>query len=171
MKVRLVLPFLILDVYATLLVLGGVFAFTQAPAGANASTALIIPTVAALLAAGCAVVVLLGQTKPLLWKAGAWSGIVLAIVLSVAFAMPASRRGEQLVNYPEALKAFEEAKTRGESFDDVSRKAFFRERSSPDHDTTYLVRTLWSLTALSGLVVMGLVVSVLIRPREPGAVR
>ena len=158
MNIRRLIPFLILDAYAVALIALGLWTYTQAPPEANARTALIVPALAAVLVAGCGVVTLLGQAKPVLWRVGTAAGIVLALLLALAFAFPASARRAALANYPAARAEWDAANAaRTIPVTNDERRAFFVARSSPDHDTTYLVQALWTMTGLSGLAAVLLV--------------
>jgi hypothetical protein len=89
-------------------------------------------------------------------------GVALVVLVLVAamLAMPAMRRGEQLKNYPAAVSALaEQERTTGTKLEGDARRAFFRDRQSPNHDTTYLVTTLWGLFGLTILTTGGLAVT------------
>lgn len=134
---------------AFLFVAGGLYAFAFAPPEANATTALIIPTASAL------VLILIG-TGVWIWRASRTGRIMLGIGavscmgFALLFMMPAMARQKQLRNYPAALEAWNSSPLAADTATTRdARKAFFRERQSPDHDTTYLVTTLFALKAIA----------------------
>lgn len=144
---------------AVLFVAGGLYAYFTAPPEANATTALIIPSVSAsvLIALGIATWFLRTSSRGRIALA---AGAAMCMLFALLFMMPAMARQKQLRNYPAALEAW---KASPQSADPATpretRRAFFRERQSPDHDTTYLVTTLFSLKAVAwagGLVCVAL---------------
>ncbi len=153
----------VLVAFAALMLAGGLYAFFSAPPEANRATALLVPGVAALMILVCAGVTRAGFRRPSLATGGWACGLVLAVMLGVMIAMPASRRSADAANYPAALEAFRAAHPDGgASLSREERRSFFRERNAPDHDITFLTRTLWSLTSLCGVAFVALVIA---RPR------
>jgi Kef-type K+ transport system membrane component KefB len=134
---------------AVLFVAGGLYAYFTAPPEANATTALIIPSVSAsvLIALGLATRFLRASNRG---RIALGAGAVMCMLFALLFMMPAMARQKQLRNYPAALEAW---KASPQSADPATpretRRVFFRERQSPDHDTTYLVTTLFSLKAVA----------------------
>jgi len=134
---------------AVLFMAGGLYAFFTAPPEANATTALIIPSASAIILVFIGVGVWIGRSsrfgRPLL-GIGAASCVGFALL----FMMPAMARQKQLRNYPAALEAWNASPLAADqSVTREARRAFFRDRQSPDHDTTYLVTTLFSLKAIA----------------------
>lgn len=153
----------VLVAFALLMLAGGLYAFFSAPPEANRATALMVPGIAAALILICAAITRVGRSRPGLATGGWACGLALALLLGAMIAMPTSRRSAAAANYPAALEAFRAAHPDGgAALSRDERKAFFRERNSPDHDTTYLTRTLWSLTGLCGVAFVALVIA---RPR------
>ncbi len=162
--------------YAALLVLFGFRAASQAPQDANTTTAIMIPSVCAALVLLLALVGAWGaglfrsptaaSAKPApSSRASAISGhllMVLPFLFALLFFMPYRARAAQLPNFPQANKEFQAAVAAGQQFPTrTERRAFFRERNSSDHDTTYLVSVLRNLMIVScitgaGLIVLGL---------------
>ena len=168
MKHRYLVPFLVLDVYATLMIMGGVLAFTMAPPEANPTTAIVIPGTFAALIFACAAMVFAGGlpaiNKPGLARLGLNLGTVLALLIALAIAMPANARTKAWQKHPQALQEWNAALAAGTVQDQPEAKeAFFDERKAADHDITYLVYTLWGLTGLSVLAFGALLVT---RPKR-----
>ncbi len=134
---------------AALFMAGGLYAYFTAPTEANATTALIIPSVSALL------LVLLGLGV-WIWRASRAGRVLLGVgavscmLFALLFTMPAMARQKQLRNYPAALEAWKASPMSADpATPRDARRAFSRERQSPDHDTSYLVTTLFSLKAVA----------------------
>jgi Kef-type K+ transport system membrane component KefB len=134
---------------AVLFVAGGLYAYFTAPPEANATTALIIPSVSAsvLIALGIATWFLRASSRG---RFALGAGAVMCMVFALLFMMPAMARQKQLRNYPAALEAWKASPLSADpATPRDARRVFFRERQSPDHDTTYLVTTLFSLKAVA----------------------
>ncbi len=134
---------------AALFMAGGLYAYFTAPPEANATTALIIPSVSALL------LVLLGLGV-WIWRASRAGRVLLGVgavscmLFALLFMMPAMARQKQLRNFPAATEAWNATPLAADpTTSRETRRSFFRERQSPDHDTTYLVTTLFSLKAIA----------------------
>ncbi len=141
----------ILFLYAGLVLLAGLFAFVAAPAEANKTTALAVPGAIALIAGGLAVS----------WRRYPFDGsrrlvaVIVCLVFAALVAFPAVMRTSKMQQWPEASAQWQTATAADPALaqravsDRAVRKAFFNERSSPDHDQSYLMITLWSITAMS----------------------
>jgi hypothetical protein len=136
-------------IYAMVMLGGGAVAFFSAPPEANRATALLIPGAIAGVVTIFALLAAMGGANKSLGKVGVYGAVVVMLLAAAAIAMPAYRRMIDLQNYPAARAAFDQEVTAGKSFDGEARKQFYRDRKSPDHDTTYLVRVLWALAAVS----------------------
>lgn len=148
---------LVVFAYALVMLAGGLYAFLNAPPEANRATALIIPGACGGVMSILGVAMLRGRAtsrrgRPLIFVAA-----TLAMLFAGAIRTPAAGRAARMENYPGALHAWEAAAASDPALaaraaaDPSVRKAFFAERSSPDHDQTYLVRTLWTLCAASAV--------------------
>jgi hypothetical protein len=141
----------ILSVYAGLVLLAGLFAFVAAPEEANKATAIAVPGAIALIAGGLA----------WFWRRSPFSGVRKLVAVGVCLlfaalvAFPAVMRTSKMQEWPlgkakwEAAIAADPSLADRAASDRALRKAFFSERNSPDHDQTYLLITLWSITAIS----------------------
>jgi hypothetical protein len=156
-------PAFVLGFYAVVLVSAGLIAYFSAPAGAQAASAIIVPGAAAVLVWIAGVVTMIGVRRSRVGRVGFWAGVVLSALFVILFALPAESRSRQLANFPAAREAWAEALSTGSVKDDPSEKrAFFKARQSPTHDTTYLVKTFWTLTGSSVLAFAALLG---VRPR------
>lgn len=182
---RVLAAFLVMEFYIGLLLLGGVYAFVSAPPEANRMTAIIIPGACAALMQILSIVTLIRRQhrgRPALPIAA-----VFALLFALLFMMPAMARTKAFERYPtvkaewdaavaagtventpatrdaffreppSAVAAFEQALTRGEVTAD-DRRTFMRQRNAPDHDITYLIRTLWGLKIASWVAGLALFV-------------
>jgi heme/copper-type cytochrome/quinol oxidase subunit 3 len=141
----------ILAAYATLVLLAGGYAFVSAPPEANKTTAIAIPGMIAAVSLGLAA---LWRSAPR--NAGRrWLTVGACLLFAGLVAFPAVMRTGKMRNWPEASTQWTAATAADASLaekakaDRAVRKAFFSERNSPDHDQTYLVITLWTITGLS----------------------
>lgn len=150
-------PHVILFVAAPLILAAGGFAFFSAPPEANKMTAVIIPSFIAIIFIVLGVISLIRRAA---WVR--WAGVAVCLAFAGLVAFPAVMRTGKMRNWPEANTAWQAATAADPTLgpraasDRAVRKAFFDERSSPDHDQTYLLITLWSIVgvcALSGLLV------------------
>lgn len=151
--------------YAALLVGLGVYAFSQAQNPTGARTALIIPGTYATLMVVCALAASRLKASRKLGMIGIHAGLVLPLVFAALTAVPAWSRTQQLANFPEAQRAFADASAADPTLNEPEkRRAFFRERKSPDHDTAYLRNTLWGIVGLSLATFVALLA---LRPKMP----
>ena len=143
---------LVLIVYAALVLLAGAYAFVSAPPEANRATAVIVPGV---IAAISGILAWLWRTAPRKASRRRWATVLLCLGFAGLVAFPAVMRTNKMRQWPAASLAWDAAvqadpglADRARASRDV-RKAFFAKLGSPDHDQTYLMITLWSLTVLS----------------------
>jgi len=143
---------LVLLVYAALVLLAGAYALVSAPAEANRATAVMVPGVIAGISG---VLAWFWWTAPPNASRRRWATVLLCLGFAGLVAFPAVMRTAKMRQWPAASVAWDAAvqadpglADRARASRDV-RKAFFAERGSPDHDQTYLMITLWSLTVLS----------------------
>ncbi|HLP85655.1 MAG TPA: hypothetical protein VK157_14995 [Phycisphaerales bacterium] len=150
---------LALFVLAVLLLGCGAYAFLNAPAEANKTTAVVIPAFSAV------VMVLLG-----LWvQGGAKSGAArtrvltaggVAILFALLFAVPTMGRMSAMRNYPAAQQDWSEQLAAGKVEDtNEVKRAFFKERKAAWYDQTFLVRTLSVMLGATGALGLWLVVT------------
>jgi len=152
---------LVLMVYAALVLVAGGYAFVSAPAEANRTTAVMVPGVIAVISG---VMARFWWTAPRNASRRRWPTVLLCLGFAALVAFPAVMRTGKMRQWPAASVAWDAAVQADPGLAERARagreerKAFFAERGSPDHDQTYLMITLWSLTVLSvaaaGLVVI-----------------
>lgn len=160
---RYAIPAAVMILYAALMILAGYVAYSAAPEGANATTALIIPGAAGFLMIVCGIMTALAGRNQRIGRIGAHAGLILTIIFALVFGYTAQKRTVALRNYPAAAAEYRQARDAGAVADTPeAQREFFQDRGAPRHDTTYLVRTLWFLTVLSGVTFAVLVV---LRPR------
>lgn len=159
-------PAIIMWIYALVLVGLGLYAFNQAPNPRAAATALIVPSIYAALMIVSGLCALLIARHRRIGMIGIHLGLVLPLLFAAVTAQRAWSTTSKLQNYPAALSAFTTALAADPELSDFnSRKAFFKDRSSPDHDTTYLRNTLWSIVGVSVLT-FGALLAVRPRPAQ-----
>ncbi|MEM1329033.1 MAG: hypothetical protein AAGG07_00585 [Planctomycetota bacterium] len=175
----------VMSAYALVMVGGGLVAFTMAPEGANALTALIVPTVAALLMLVCAgASALINRSKPI-----GMIGIHLGLVLPLVFAFGIGQRAMIATGasgeYRESRASFDaqveagEMPTGDEAFIEYLQREKYRAMyegvdGSPDYvswlesddaqdindyDKGYLAVILWVLTGASLIAFIALLLS------------
>jgi len=148
-------------VYALILIGAGVAAYMLAPEGANAGTALIVPSACAAIILLIAVLTFVGGRKKLRpAKFGRVAMAIAALLFAGAFAgraLPSSNAADE---YAQGVEQFEAAVAAGERENTPeARLAYLEEIGAPDHSKRYLANTLWSLTAVSVFVVLLLIVA------------
>jgi hypothetical protein len=159
------IPAAVMFIYASLLLAAGFFAFSNAPEGANPTTALVIPGAAALLMIIAGVLTLGAARNPRLGAIGAHVGVVLTILFTLLFGFTAWRRTGALDRYETAIAEYrQQVAVQAVPDTPEARKAFLEQRGAPQHDIRYLVRTLWFVTAISGA---SFIVLLVLRPK-PG---
>jgi hypothetical protein len=149
---------MMLLVYAAMLLGAGVLAYSSAPDGANAKTALIVPGACAavmLVLAGVVAVVRKGKAA----RAAHILALVLMLVFAGAFSMRAMKASDGVRAYRNAEEQYVEAIAEGRVEDTPgARAAFYEESGAPDHDKSYLANTLWGLVVASALMfIVGIV--------------
>ncbi len=147
-------------VYALILLGTGVTAYTLAPEGANAATALIVPSACATIVLIIAVATFVsGRRRLRPAKFGRAALAIAALLFAGAFAgraLPSSNAADQ---YDEAIQEYESAVEAGEREEtSEARLAYLEEVGAPDHSKRYLANTLWTLTAVSVFVVLALII-------------
>lgn len=156
-------PAIIMWIYALVLVGLGLYAFNQAPNPRAATTALIVPSIYAALMVVSGLCALQLARHRRIGMIGVHLGLVLPLLFAAVTAQRAWSTTSKLQNYPAALTAFTSAVATDPALSEpAGRKAFFKARSSPDHDTTYLRNTLWSIVGVSVLTFGALLAA---RPR------
>jgi hypothetical protein len=159
------IPAIVMFVYAALMLLAGVIAYFSAPETANPATALIIPGAAAAIIAVCGILTMMAGRSSRMGKIGAHAGVMLTLIFTLLFGYTAMTRTRALQQFPAADAEYRQSLESGTvQPGEDARKAFFEERGAPRHDTTYLVRTLWAVTVLSGVTFVTLII---LRPK-PG---
>ncbi len=154
---------LMMVVYALVLVMGGVVAYMLAPEGANAATALIVPSACAALMIACAVMTLMLKKNKRVGMIGIHVGLILPLVFTAAFIQRAVAGYGSIGAYKEANAAYVEAVANDATLaEEENREAFFKEKDAPDHSKAYLVAT---LALLSGSSVMGFFALISMRPK------
>lgn len=142
----------VLLIYAVGLVVGGAIAFSMAPEGANAKTALIVPGACAALIALLAIGVAAARKKGL--KRGLHiAALALMLVFGAAFSQRAMAASGSVQAHRNAAAQLEAAIESGEVADTPeARAAFFEREGAADHDKSYLANTLWGLVVFSALM-------------------
>jgi len=127
--------------YAVFLVAGGLIAFLMAPPNANATTALLVPSIAAgLMLVSAVLASLLHRSKPA-GMIGIHAGLVLPLIFALGIGQRALATWSAVGDYRDQREAYEAAEPQPESFE-----AFLEARVEagtvpedvPDHDKAYL---------------------------------
>ncbi len=154
---------IVLVVYAVLLLAGGLYAYTSAPEGANAKTALIIPGACAVVVLACAAMAAMFKRNRRLGMIGIHAGLVFPLLFAVALGQRAWKSTQTVERFPAVHAEYQEALADNPALAEPdARREFFRSRGTTDHDATYLRNTLWGLTGLSVAAFLALLV---VRPR------
>lgn len=159
---------MLMFLYAAALVVGGAWAYFNAPAGANATTALAVPGLMALLIVVAALMAMQIKIKRMLGTAGFYLGLALAVVFAVVTLVQGTSVAGQVGNYNDASKKFDEQQAAAATAlaapeREAARLKFLEESKAPNHDKTYLRNT---LLALSGISVLAAGSLFLLRPRK-----
>jgi hypothetical protein len=154
----------ILVLYAALVVALGVLAYADAPEGANAATALIVPIVVALVSIACAVMALMIHKKRTVGMIGIHLGIVVPLLVAVAVGFRAYSAHESSKHYLEGQALWEQRVQGGGINTPEARERFFDENEYPDHDKAYLRGTLVAISAVSLQTFVTMLVA---RPKPP----
>ena len=159
---------LLLFVYAATMIGLGVVAYTLAPEGANAMTALIIPGATGLLAVVTGIMCLLGKKPAMI---GVHAGLVLPLLFAAAFA---SRAVPLTSSFLDAKAEMAQVRQTvegglGAVVEDVQGRLSRGEQVLPDTSMAakalskdYLIATFWGLTCVSLLAFVALI---LLRPK------
>lgn len=160
---------MLLFLYAATLLAGGAWAYFNAPAGANATTALAVPGAMALLVIIAGLMAMQIATRRFLGRLGVWLGLGLALLFTAALMVQGVGAAGQVGNYNDTVQKFTDqqsalgaAALTGAERDAALAKAL-EEAKAPSHDKTYLRNTLLGLGAVSLLVAGGMF---LLRPRQ-----
>jgi hypothetical protein len=135
--------------YAAVLVATGVVAYSMAPEGANARTALVVPTVCAGLMVLSAILATRLASSRMLGMIGIHLGLVLPLLFAAGIGFRAHATGAAIDRHDVAQAEWNSAIAAGADASDQARQEFFAARDAPDHDKSYLRNTLWVLTVLS----------------------
>ena len=148
-----------LVLYAVVLIDAGINAFMLAPAGTNASTALIVPAACSVLILLCAGGAALLPKNRALGMTGIHAGLVLPLLFAAAFASRAYAASSASATYQEQRSAYAALQAGGDAAP-ATFAAYLEtlDEPGPDHDKAYLAVTLWRLTGLSGVAFVVLLV-------------
>lgn len=140
----------IMVVYAVLLVLGGLIAFLMAPEGANAATAIIIPSVCAVIMLLCAALAWRMPASRRMGMIGIHLGLAFTLIFALGIGSRAWPTTQTVARYHQAVGEFEAATTGADpAASEQTLAEYLAAQDLPDHDKTYLRNMLWALTALS----------------------
>ncbi|MEC9374076.1 MAG: hypothetical protein VYC34_09535 [Planctomycetota bacterium] len=139
--------------FAIVLIIAGLTAYTLAPPQANAATALIVPGVCAVIMLAIGVGVLVTGRKSVK-TAGRIHlvGVILTLVFLAAFvsrAIPTMRATNAYEQASQDYRRQVEAGTIDSS--ESARTAFYEGKGVPDHSKFYLGATLFTLSAAAAL--------------------
>jgi hypothetical protein len=150
---------LALAVLAVLLLGCGAYAFLNAPAEANKTTAAVIPAFSAFVMILLAIWVKKGARTPIARTRIITSGII-AIVFALLFSVPTYGRVKAMRNYPAANADWSMQLSQGKVEDtNEVRRAFFKERGAAWYDQTFLVRTLGTMLGATASLGLWMLVS------------
>ena len=154
----------ILVLYAALVVVLGAIAYADAPEGANAATALIVPIAVAVVSVACAVMALLIHKHRTVGMIGIHLGIVVPLLVAIAVGQRAYATHTASKKYQETQQLWEQRIQGGAIGTPTARERFFEEAESPDHDKGYLRGALVAIAAVS---VQTFVTMIVARPKPP----
>lgn len=157
----------VLIIYAASLFGAGLLAFSMAPEGANAKTALIVPGACAALIMVLAIAILAIKSPGVRVKLHV-AALVLTLIFAAAFSLRAMDASGAVQAHRNAAAQLDRAIEAGQVEDTPeARQAFYEREDAPDHDKSYLATTLWVLVVLSALSLFaGLVSSPNRKPTE-----
>ncbi len=136
--------------YAAVMVGGGLIAYTLAPEGANAKTALIVPVACAGAMVVSAILSLQIQRVRVLGMIGIHLGLVLPVLFASVIGFRAWKTGDAVTAHRETAALWDtESAAAGADASPEARVAYFKAADAPDHDKSYLRNTLWGLCAAS----------------------
>lgn len=154
----------ILVLYAVLVVALGILAYSDAPEGANAATALIVPIVVAVVSLGCAAMALLIHKHRTVGMIGIHLGIVIPLLVAVAVGFRAYSAHQDSERYQEGVSLWEARVQGGGINTPAAREKFFDENNYPDYDKGYLRGALVAIAAVS---IQTFVTMLVARPKPP----
>lgn len=150
----------IMIVYAAALLLVGIVTYIAAPADSSKATALIVPSVCAVLMVVCAVLTIMGAGAARDGRGvgkqgmlGVHLGILLPLLFTLAIMFRAIPTTSKFLDVRNALNPDQPIEAAIAVLDEDSRKALAKD---------YLVVGLWSLTSISALAFASLLV---LRPK------
>ncbi len=154
----------ILVLYAALVVVLGAIAYADAPEGANAATALIVPIAVAVVSIACAVMALLIHKHRTVGMIGIHLGIIVPLLVAVAVGWRAYQTHQASESYKEGVSLWEQRVQGGGINTPAARENFFEDNDYPDHDKGYLRGALVAIAAVS---VQTFVTMIVARPKPP----
>lgn len=154
----------ILILYAVLVVALGVLAYTDAPEGANAKTALIVPIIIAAASLACVVMSLMIYKKRTIGMIGIHLGIVIPLLVAIGVGQRAYVTHEASEAYREGQTEWEKHVADGGIATPAARDRWFETAPYPEHDKGYLSGTLVAIAAVS---LQTFVAMILARPKPP----
>ena len=149
--------------YAVFLVAGGLIAFLLAPEGADATTALLVPSIAAALMLGSAALASLMRRSKAAGMIGIHAGLVLPLIFALGIGQRALATWSAVGDYRDQREAYEAAEPRPESFGDYL-EAQGVAGEVPEYDKSYLAIILTVLALGS----VGAFVLLLLKRPKPG---
>ncbi|OAB63822.1 hypothetical protein AY599_18415 [Leptolyngbya valderiana BDU 20041] len=156
--------FAILVLYAVLVVALGILAYSDAPEGANAATALIVPIAVAVVSLGCAAMALMIHKNRTVGMIGIHLGIVIPLLVAIAVGHRAYVAHQASESYKEGQSLWEQRVQGGGINTPSAREKFFEENKYPDHDKGYLRG---ALVAISAVSLQTFVTMIVARPKPP----
>lgn len=154
----------ILVLYAVLVVALGILAYSDAPEGANAATALIVPIAVAVVSLGCAVMALLIHKQRTVGMIGIHLGIVIPLLVAIAVSHRAYVAHEASKSYQEGVSLWEQRVQGGGINTPAAREKFFEDNKYPEYDKGYLRGALVAIAAVSLQTFVTMIVA---RPKPP----
>ena len=156
--------------YAVFLVAGGLVAFLMAPPDANATTALLVPSIAAgLMLISAVLSSLMHRSKPV-GMIGIHAGLVLPLIFTLGIGQRALATWSEVGDYTEQREAYEAAQQQPDQPQPDQQQADRQQAESfgayleaqgladdvPDHDKTYLavILTVLALGSAGAFVVL-----------------
>jgi hypothetical protein len=145
--------------YAGIMVGGGVIAFSLAPEGANARTALIVPVACAGAMVLSAILALQIHRVRALGTIGLYMGLVLPLLFAAVIGFRAIKTNGAIDAYRTAQVAYDTGLADGTiEAGPEARASFFAAEDAPDHDKSYLRNTLL-LLAIASVGAFGLILA------------
>lgn len=155
-------PALLMVGYAVILVGGGLAAYSLAPDGARAETAVIVTGAMAVLMVLCAVLALRLPKDRKKGMMGIHLGLVLPILFGLLLIFQGVNSTRTTMEYRAAVREFDrEVETEYKE----RRRVWLEERDLPEHDRAYQAVTMWML-ALASFAAFGVLLSMRSKPDE-----